>query len=212
MSEQSNDKVNDAPRRQYYFRSSGCYANFSGDPDCVCWYDEGTGPLSIDEQKRPNIEWREVPRLSNSSAGTTTTANPERRSSPGHSEVKPDGNEGRSGEVDREGGGRTATARGDAVGAGRAECGPRQAGSEADQEGLTRDGAAKPASSFQSASTLSDDAERYRLIRHKLCNRESLEFNRLPSVSNLAGLASIETYEIDAAVDAMRVADRKMNK
>jgi hypothetical protein len=66
------------------------------------------------------------------------TANPERRSSLELSELKPDGNEGRSREVDREGGGSAATARGDAVGASRAECGPRASGGEANREGLTR--------------------------------------------------------------------------
>jgi hypothetical protein len=74
-------------------------------------------------------------------------ANPERRSSLEHSEVKPDGNEGRSGEVDREGGGSTATARGYAVGAGRPECGSRPSGGEANGEGLTTAGGAVSAPS-----------------------------------------------------------------
>lgn len=45
------------------------------------------------------------------------------------------------------------------------------------------------------------DAERYRLIRSKLCNRESLVFERIPTVLNLAGLAGIKPSEIDEAVD-----------
>lgn len=55
-----------------------------------------------------------------------------------------------------------------------------------------------------SAIEQSADAERYRFMRSKLCNRESLEFDRFPNVLNLAGLASIKPSEIDAAVDAMR--------
>lgn len=60
------------------------------------------------------------------------------------------------------------------------------------------------ATSLPSATEQSADAERYRFMRAKLCNRESLEFDRFPSSLNLAGLASIKPSEIDAAVDAMR--------
>ncbi|TAK84343.1 MAG: hypothetical protein EPO20_14740 [Betaproteobacteria bacterium] len=74
------------------------------------------------------------------------TANPERRSSLEHSEIKPDGSagEGRSGEVDREGGSSPATARGDAVGAGSVECGPRASGREANREGVGSKGLRPP--------------------------------------------------------------------
>ena len=53
---------------------------------------------------------------------------------------------------------------------------------------------------------LREDAARYRVIRSKLCNGESLEFTRLPSVRNLAGLASITETDINEAVDAMDAA------
>lgn len=47
------------------------------------------------------------------------------------------------------------------------------------------------------------DAARYRKMRSKLCRRESMEFNRFPTVGNLAGLGPIHEIEIDRAVDAM---------
>lgn len=79
------------------------------------------------------------------------TANPERLSSLEHSEVKPDGNEGRSGEVDREVGGSADIARSDAVGAGRAECGPCTSGREADREGgVTVEGTSAPSTTRRS--------------------------------------------------------------
>lgn len=31
--------------RQYYYRKDGCKAYATTDPDCICWHDEGTGPL-----------------------------------------------------------------------------------------------------------------------------------------------------------------------
>ena len=32
--------------RQYYYRTSGCQALDSKDPQCTCWHDQGTGPFS----------------------------------------------------------------------------------------------------------------------------------------------------------------------
>lgn len=33
------------PVRQYYYQVSGCTADRATDPSCICWHDEGTGPL-----------------------------------------------------------------------------------------------------------------------------------------------------------------------
>lgn len=35
-----------APKvRQYYYQMTGCTAHKSTDEECICWHDEGTGPL-----------------------------------------------------------------------------------------------------------------------------------------------------------------------
>lgn len=47
-----------AKPRQYYFRVSECRAHGADDPACVCWHDEGTGPLS---DGRGIKDWRERP-------------------------------------------------------------------------------------------------------------------------------------------------------
>lgn len=46
----------DAPRRKYYYRMDGCNAPNSHSPNCICWHDEGTGPLA----KKPDLirSWR----------------------------------------------------------------------------------------------------------------------------------------------------------
>lgn len=31
--------------RQYYFKNNSCKAESAHDPDCICWHDEGTGPM-----------------------------------------------------------------------------------------------------------------------------------------------------------------------
>ncbi len=78
---------------------------------------------------------------------TRTTANPERRSSLEHSEVKPDGNaERRSGAVDREGSGGNGSAPRDELRAGGAERGARAASGGSDEEGLTGEGVSAPSS------------------------------------------------------------------
>lgn len=49
--------------------------------------------------------------------------------------------------------------------------------------------------------TMTANAARYEFIRSRLCNRESLEFNRFPNVLNIAGLGEIKPSEIDRAID-----------
>jgi hypothetical protein len=45
--------------RQYYYKVNDCKATDARDPDCICWHDEGTGPLSTGNFKP--IEWRDKP-------------------------------------------------------------------------------------------------------------------------------------------------------
>lgn len=33
-------------KRQYFYKVDACKAESSNSPDCICWHDEGTGPLS----------------------------------------------------------------------------------------------------------------------------------------------------------------------
>lgn len=95
------------------------------------------------------------------------TATPERRSSPGLSEIKPDGNEERSGEVDREGGGSADLARGDAMGAGRSECGSRAPGHGSDREGsVTGGGISVPSSTAPSAQDVMHEIFDYANLHH----------------------------------------------
>lgn len=46
-----------AVRRQYFYKVRTCQADGSREPDCICWHDEGTGPLSDGTAKT----WRDVP-------------------------------------------------------------------------------------------------------------------------------------------------------
>ncbi|WAX22379.1 hypothetical protein P6F34_gp26 [Pseudomonas phage MiCath] len=50
------------PRRQYFYRVDSCKADHSRSPDCLCWHDEGTGPLFNNPftQQKP-INWRDKP-------------------------------------------------------------------------------------------------------------------------------------------------------
>lgn len=48
-----------AKKRQYYCKVNACRASFASDPECICWHDEGTGPLSPEEQKDAS-NWRDV--------------------------------------------------------------------------------------------------------------------------------------------------------
>ena len=34
-----------APTKQYYYRMTGCKADETTSPNCICWHDEGTGPF-----------------------------------------------------------------------------------------------------------------------------------------------------------------------
>ena len=49
---------------------------------------------------------------------------------------------------------------------------------------------------------LKADAKRYQYIRQKLCAGESITFSHIPSILNLAGLASVKPSDIDTAIDA----------
>jgi hypothetical protein len=51
--------------RQYYYKVDGCKADRATDPGCICWHDEGAGPLG-DEARRllnlpPPTTWRDKP-------------------------------------------------------------------------------------------------------------------------------------------------------
>lgn len=45
---------------QYYYRVTGCPAQSSTDPNCICWHDEGAGPLESTDNA-PNMSWRKKP-------------------------------------------------------------------------------------------------------------------------------------------------------
>lgn len=46
-------------RRQYYYNVIACRAIHATDPDCICWHDEGTGPLANHPEHQR--EWRVSP-------------------------------------------------------------------------------------------------------------------------------------------------------
>ena len=48
---------------QYFYRSEKCKAKESGDSDCTCWHEEGSGPFhdSIASDIYTTLEWREAP-------------------------------------------------------------------------------------------------------------------------------------------------------
>jgi hypothetical protein len=52
---------------QYYYKNNKCPAGSSTEPDCICWYDEGTGPFSdlkystYIENPTVTLVWREKP-------------------------------------------------------------------------------------------------------------------------------------------------------
>ena len=50
----------DQPVRQYYYRAQGCNAASPESPDCICWYDEGTGPFA-DGKDMDGFSWRNKP-------------------------------------------------------------------------------------------------------------------------------------------------------
>ena len=47
------------PKRQYYYKALGCNAADANDPCCICWYDEGTGPMAGEEDSIKT--WRAAP-------------------------------------------------------------------------------------------------------------------------------------------------------
>lgn len=49
-------------RRQYYFQVTGCRAKSAHDPTCICWHDEGTGPMQplLDGTYLVDMTWRTV--------------------------------------------------------------------------------------------------------------------------------------------------------
>ena len=57
-------KPKEAPKmkNQYFYRENSCPANESGDPDCICWHDEGTGPYPTSNPEEGTVlTWRSVP-------------------------------------------------------------------------------------------------------------------------------------------------------
>lgn len=50
---------------EYYYKNSGCKARSSTDKECICWYREGTGPMSrqLHTDDFPAVEWRIVERI-----------------------------------------------------------------------------------------------------------------------------------------------------
>ena len=46
--------------RQYYFKDNSCKAESAHDPDCICWHDEGTGPMQplLDGTYLVPMTWR----------------------------------------------------------------------------------------------------------------------------------------------------------
>lgn len=49
------------PKRQYYYRLTECNAPDAGSPECICWYDDGTGPLYKEGVKTEPKNWRTKP-------------------------------------------------------------------------------------------------------------------------------------------------------
>jgi hypothetical protein len=48
---------------QYYYNDNACKAKTAYDADCICWYDEGTGPSPDGRPDDPDTlkEWRFKP-------------------------------------------------------------------------------------------------------------------------------------------------------
>lgn len=50
--------------RQYFYRMSACKALGARAADCICWHDEGTGPLAYTPQSElPKLRWRTKPEM-----------------------------------------------------------------------------------------------------------------------------------------------------
>lgn len=46
---------------QYYFKKSRCTADNAGDDDCICWHDQGSGPLAHLSEYDSAVRWRRKP-------------------------------------------------------------------------------------------------------------------------------------------------------
>jgi hypothetical protein len=44
--EEDGYEISKKQNRQYYCWNSACSATSQEQPDCICWYDQGTGPLA----------------------------------------------------------------------------------------------------------------------------------------------------------------------
>ncbi|CAH1655022.1 hypothetical protein CHELA1G11_10878 [Hyphomicrobiales bacterium] len=66
------------PVRQYYYQVSGCEADSTTHPNCICWHDKGTGPYKdMAEGDRPynaKFTWRDKPQTTSSVAPTLHNA------------------------------------------------------------------------------------------------------------------------------------------
>lgn len=68
---EQSSRAAEKPVAQYYYKTTGCTAKDSSDPDCVCWHDEGTGPFPDAEAHRKEyndvlvgkmtLDWRGKP-------------------------------------------------------------------------------------------------------------------------------------------------------
>ncbi|QRE00239.1 hypothetical protein [Burkholderia phage BCSR5] len=48
--------------RQYFYKQHQCTAHDAGDPECICWHDEGTGPFPDRRESDTNrYSWRDKP-------------------------------------------------------------------------------------------------------------------------------------------------------
>ena len=48
---------------QYFYKNNDCQANTADDPNCICWHDEGTGPLHYKRHDDPDASvknWRNM--------------------------------------------------------------------------------------------------------------------------------------------------------
>lgn len=58
-------KRNPKQRFQYYYEQTDCTAKSHSSLDCICWFDEGTGPFPNAKQAEgshlPKLVWAEVP-------------------------------------------------------------------------------------------------------------------------------------------------------
>jgi hypothetical protein len=63
-------------KHQYYYRNDACTAANAYSDDCICWYDEGTGPFPL---ARPDVlmqaptTWRTVLKGATSNLSTGNT-------------------------------------------------------------------------------------------------------------------------------------------